>query len=120
MFFVRFSRNARALFTPFILSCAMVMIIHATMAHPAVAAENVAEDGIISINTLEISGLVHTKENTIQRLLPRPIPAQFTRAEVEEFERRIRNLSLFDRVSVAAHGGSMTVRCRRSSRFLPS
>ena len=29
-----------------------------------------------------------------------PVPAEFTQAEVEEFERRVRNLSLFDRVQV--------------------
>ena len=87
----------------------MVITIHAVMAHPAVAAETVAENRGIFIHTLEISGVRHTKEDTIQRLLPRPIPAQFTRTEVEEFERRIRNLSLFDRVNVATHGEKMTV-----------
>jgi hypothetical protein len=42
-------------------------------------------------------------------LLPRPIPSEFTRTEVEEFERRIRNLSLFDRVQVATHDGNLAV-----------
>ncbi|MDP9132880.1 MAG: hypothetical protein M3M98_07090, partial [Nitrospirota bacterium] len=116
---VHLSRNSRALFRPFILSCAMVIIIHAAMAYPAVAAETVAEEGAISITTLEIRGLVHTKEDTIQRLLPRPIPAQFTRAELAEFERRIRNLSLFDRVSVAAHGGSVTVNVQEKLTLSP-
>ncbi len=106
---IHFSRNTRVLFLPVILSCAMVITIHAVMAHPAVAAETVAENRGIFIHTLEISGARHTKEDTIQRLLPQPIPAQFTRTEVEEFERRIRNLSLFDRVNVATHGEKMTV-----------
>lgn len=104
MYSIHLSRSARVLFLPVILSCAMVITIHAVMAHPALA-----EDGAISINRLEISGLMHTETDTIQQLLPRPIPSQFTRAEVEEFERRIRNLSLFDRVKVATHDGTMAV-----------
>ncbi len=104
MCFIHVNRHARALFLPVILSSAIFITIHAAMAHLAIAA-----DEAISIHTLEISGLRHTKEDTIQRLLPRPIPSQFTRAEIEEFERRIRNLSLFDRVNVAAHDGNMAV-----------
>lgn len=97
-------RRARVLFLPVILSCAMVIILRAAPAHPAHA-----EDGTIAIHKLEISGLLHTAEDTIRRLLPRPIPSEFTRAEVEEFERRIRNLSLFDRVQVAAHDANLAV-----------
>ena len=109
MYSIHSSRRARELFLPVILSCVMVITIHAAMAHPAVALETAADDGAISINTLEISGVLHTKEDTIRQLLPRPIPSQFTRAEVEEFERRIRNLSLFDRVKVATHDGKIAV-----------
>ena len=97
-------RRARVLFLPIILSCVMVIIFHAAPAHSAHA-----EDGTIAIHKVEISGLLHTTEDTIRRLLPRPIPSEFTRTEVEEFERRIRNLSLFDRVQVAAHDGNLAV-----------
>jgi len=54
----------------------------------------------IRIERLRIQGLVQTKKETIERLLPRPVPAKFSLAEIEEFERRIRNLSLFDLVAV--------------------
>lgn len=101
---IHFRRHARVLFLSVILSCAIFITIHAAMAHPVIAA-----DEAISIHTLKISGVLLTKEDTIQRLLPRPLPSQFTRAEIEEFERRIRNLSLFDRVNVAAHDGNMAV-----------
>jgi hypothetical protein len=55
----------------------------------------------VTVGTIEIRGLVRTKEETIRALLPRPTPAEYTRAELAEFERRIRNLSLFDHVEVA-------------------
>lgn len=97
-------RRARILFLPVILILVMGIILCAKPAQPAHG-----EDDTIAINTLEISGLLHTAEDTIRRLLPRPIPSEFTRTEVEEFERRIRNLSLFDRVQVATHDGNLAV-----------
>ena len=107
-------RRARVLFLPIILSCAMVIIFHAAPAHSAHA-----EDGTIAIHKVEISGLLHTTEDTIRRLLPRPIPSEFTRTEVEEFERRIRNLSLFDRVQVATHDGNLAVDVQEKFSFSP-
>jgi hypothetical protein len=72
-----------------------------TMHHAAVSeTQTVASDGVFIDNT-EVHGLIRTKEDTIWKLLPRSTPAQFTRAELAEFERRIRNLSLFDHVEVA-------------------
>ena len=53
------------------------------------------------IQKADLVGLRFTKTDTILGLLPHPIPGRFTRAELHEFERRIRNLSLFDRVTVA-------------------
>ncbi len=53
------------------------------------------------IENTEVRGLIHTKEETIWKLLPRSVPGEFTREELAEFERRIRNLSLFDHVAVA-------------------
>lgn len=65
------------------------------------AGNGTVEVAPIYIEETRVSGLIHTKEETIWRLLPRPVPGQFTQAELAEFERRIRNLSLFDRVVVA-------------------
>ena len=108
------ARRTRVLFLPVMLLYAMIIILSAAPAHPAHP-----EDGTIVINTLAIGGLLRTKEDTIQRLLPRPIPSQFTRAEVEEFERRIRNLSLFDRVTVSTHDGTMAVDVREKFTLSP-
>lgn len=104
MYSIHFSSRARVLFLPVILILVMGIILCAEPARPAHG-----EDDTIAINTLEISGVLNTKEDTIRRLLPRPIPSPFTRAEVEEFERRIRNLSLFDRVKVTTYAGTMAV-----------
>ncbi|MCS6287929.1 MAG: hypothetical protein H8K10_03000 [Nitrospira sp.] len=114
MHVTHFSRNVRTWIFSIIRYCAMVIILYAAPAHPAHA-----EDGTIAINKLEISGLLHTTEDTIRRLLPRPIPSHFTRAEVEEFERRIRNLSLFDRVKVATQDGTIAVDVREKFTLSP-
>lgn len=68
-----------------------------------------ADSTSLPIEKAEIHGLIHTREDTITGLLVRPIPASFSPAEILEFERRIRNLSLFDRVSVAVTEGVLTV-----------
>ena len=71
--------------------------------------DNLEDVGSVSIEKAQIRGLIHTKENTILELLRRPIPNRFTQAEILEFERRIRNLSLFDRVSVGVADGVLAV-----------
>ena len=75
----------------------------------ALAANGMADGETVWIDTVHIEGLIHTKQETILRLLPRSVPAEFTRAEVEEFERRVQNLSLFDRVQVTRDGPTVTV-----------
>lgn len=61
------------------------------------------------IEQIDVRGLRYTKEATILGLLPRPIPGGFTRAELQEFERRIRNLSLFDYVKVTVQDHTLDV-----------
>jgi hypothetical protein len=46
--------------------------------------------------SLKSRAVIHIKEATIWNLLPRPFPGRFTPGELAEFERRIRNLSLFE------------------------
>ncbi len=55
----------------------------------------------IEIERAVIQGLRRTQEGTILGLLPRTVPGWFTQAELQEVERPIRNLSLFDRAGVA-------------------
>ena len=95
-----------------------------TLNHPAVssaaqAAQGIAEGDAVSIATVHIGGLIHTKQETILRLLPRPLPAEFTRAEIEEFERRVRNLSLFDHVQVTRDSQSVTVTVQEKITLAP-
>lgn len=90
-----------------------------TVFNVALAAQDTANDDIVSITTVQIEGLVHTEQATILRLLPRPLPAEFTRAEIEEFERRVRNLSLFDHLQVTRDGRSLTVAAQEKITLAP-
>ncbi len=54
----------------------------------------------IDLLRCDVQGLVHTKPRTIVDLLPRPVPGRFSEDELREFERHVRNLSLFDSVRV--------------------
>jgi hypothetical protein len=47
------------------------------------------------------------------------LPAEFTRAEVEEFERRVQNLSIFDRVQVTRAGQNVTVDVQEKITLAP-
>ena len=53
--------------------------------------------------------MICTQDSTIRLLLPRPLPATYGREEIKEFERRIRNLSLFDRINVTVQAPNVTV-----------
>lgn len=85
----------------------------------ALAANGIADDETVWIDTVQIEGLIHTKQETILRLLPWSLPAEFTRAEVEEFERRVRNLSLFDRVEVTRVDQNVTVDVQEKITLAP-
>jgi hypothetical protein len=71
------------------------------------------------IQETDLVGLRYTKAETILELLPHPIPGRFTRAELREFERRIRNLSLFDRVLVTTQGEALRVDVREKITLAP-
>ena len=88
-------------------------------ARSALAATGIAEDETVLIDVIQIEGLVHTTQDTLFRLLPRSLPAEFTGAEIEEFERRVRNLSLFDRVQVTRAGQIMTVEVQEKITLAP-
>ena len=85
----------------------------------ALAAKGIAEGETVSIEAVHIEGLIHTEQETILRLLPRSLPAEFTRAEIEEFERRVRNLSLFDHVQVTRDGQNVTVAAQEKITLAP-
>ena len=66
-----------------------------------------------------ITGLERTKEETILDLLPRPLPADFTEAELDELKRRIKNLALFDWVEVTPKGSELHINVRRKTTLVP-
>lgn len=89
-----------------LMMCTVPLIFLATS---VMGAEGSGQSESVVINRAELHGLIHTKESTILELLARPIPAEFTPAEVHEFERRVRNLSLFDHVDVSVKDGLLAV-----------
>lgn len=85
----------------------------------ALAANGMADGEAAWLHTLQIEGLIHTKPGTISQLLPRPLPGEFARAEIEEFERRVRNLSLFDHVQVTRDGSMLRVDVQEKITLAP-
>ena len=83
------------------------------------AATGLRDSEPMRIEQIYIDGLIHTKSDTITRLLPRALPAEFTRAEIEEFERRVRNLSLFDHVLVARAEDTLNVAVQEKITLAP-
>jgi hypothetical protein len=113
-------RNPLALFTPVCLAASVLLTVSQLLAAGTLRAATGLEDrDPIRIEQLYVDGLIHTKQDTIIRLLPRSIPAEFTRAEIEEFERRVRNLSLFDHVLVARAEDTLNVAVREKVTLAP-
>jgi hypothetical protein len=83
------------------------------------AATGLMDSEPMRIEQIYIDGLIHTKRETITRLLPRSLPAEFTRVEIEEFERRVRNLSLFDHVLVARAEDTLNVAVQEKITLAP-
>jgi hypothetical protein len=111
---------ASATFVRLILTTCLVLALNGQAAPPsALGATGIADNETVLIEGVQIDGLVHTTQDTIIRLLPRSLPAEFTRAEVEEFERRVRNLSLFDRVQVTRADKNMTVEVQEKITLAP-
>ena len=103
------SSSSYILFRLFLAFYLVFALSHPAAVTSAWAANGIADGETVWIDTVHIEGLIHTKQETILRLLPRSVPAEFTRAEMEEFERRVQNLSLFDRVQVTRDGSIVTV-----------
>lgn len=99
--------------------CLVFALCHPAPVTVALAANGIAEDESVWIVALQIEGLIHTKQETIIRLLPRSLPAEFTRAEIDEFERRVRNLSLFDHVQVTRDGQVITLEAHEKVTLAP-
>jgi len=90
-------------------ACFVLALSYQAAVSSALAANGIVDGETVRIDTVHIKGLIHTEQETILRLLPRSLPAEFTKAEIAEFERRVRNLSLFDSVQVTRAGQNVTI-----------
>lgn len=112
-------KNLHVLFRLCLATVLGLVLSHQAAVSAALAANGIADGETITIETVRIEGLTHTKQETILRLLSRSVPATFTQAEVEEFERRVRNLSLFDHVQVTREGSLVTVEVQEKITLAP-
>lgn len=96
-----------------------LVLSHQAAVSAALAANGITDGETVTIETVRIEGLIHTKQETILRLLSRSVPGAFTQAEIEEFERRVRNLSLFDHVQVTREGSLVTVEVQEKITLAP-
>ena len=103
----------------FLALALIVTLNHLAVFSVALAAQGITDGETVSISAVHIEGLVHTEQSTILRLLPRPLPAEFAQTEIEEFERRVRNLSLFDRVQVTRDGDTLAVTAQEKITLAP-
>jgi outer membrane protein assembly factor BamA len=73
----------------------------------------------VVIEQIRIQGLLRTTERTITDLLVQRVPGSFSPAEIAEFERRIRNLSIFDHVSITIHEQVLTIQVSEKFMLAP-
>ena len=74
---------------------------------------------IYAIRELTVEGLERLHADTVQDLLPRSPPSQFTGAELLEFARRTKNLRLFDQVEVEVIDDRVVVTLRQKRTIAP-
>ncbi|MEX5217625.1 MAG: hypothetical protein NW701_07345 [Nitrospira sp.] len=105
---------------PLVLRYGLILFVLAIISGPTVATgQGTLDPGPVLIDQAQVTGLIHTKETTIWNLLPHPVPGRFTRGELAEFERRIRNLSLFDHVEAAVRGRVLVVNVKEKFTLSP-
>lgn len=72
------------------------------------------------VERVVVRGAVRTRETTLLELLPRRPPSTYSAAELGEFERRVNNLAIFDRVEVTHEGSDLVVAVREKWTLIPS
>lgn len=97
----------------------VVMLLLVTSVPDIRGATSQSAEALVQIDRVVIEGTIHTRDTTLTRLLPRPTSNHFTRAELEEFERRVRNLSLFDEVHVTREGSLLRVAVHEKVTLAP-
>ncbi|MFO0735071.1 MAG: hypothetical protein U0270_04295 [Labilithrix sp.] len=71
------------------------------------------------VNRIEMKGIDRTRESTLLGVLPRPLPTTFTPEELEEYERRVNNLAIFDLVTIAIEDDVLVVDVREKWTLTP-
>jgi len=79
----------------------------------------IAPQGLHVVDALKLSGLSATADSTLIELLPRPPADRYTEAELEEFERRLNNLGIFDAVVVRCEPRVLAVVVREKWTLVP-
>lgn len=104
--------SARSSYASFELRTIILFALFAlciVITNTASAGDASGDSESIFIEKPRVNGLRNTQPETIWKLLPRAVPGQFTKPELAEFERRIRNLSLFDQVDVTVQDHQVIV-----------
>ena len=73
----------------------------------------------IKITSIEIQGNESTKKENLIEILPRELPTKMTNKEIAEYSRRIKNLGIFEYVSVLKQGNTLLVNLRRKTTLTP-
>jgi hypothetical protein len=71
------------------------------------------------VDVVQVTGNSSTAERTLLLLLPRQPPAQYSAVELLEFERRLNNLGIFDRVLVGCAGRRLEIDVREKWTLVP-
>jgi hypothetical protein len=85
---------------------------------PAAEGATVTRGGCIT--RLDLAPLRRLRPAVVNDLLPRPLPTCLTEAEVNEFERRLWSLNLFDDVSVTRTPDGLRVALREKWTIIPN
>jgi hypothetical protein len=70
--------------------------------------------------TLEVEGLKRLKRSVVEELLPAALPACVSEADIEEIDRRLWTMGLFDQVSVVREGRVLRVTLREKWTLIPA
>ena len=71
------------------------------------------------MDAVDIRGVKRTRPSTVLSLLPRDPPAGFSADEIDELERRLNNLGIFDAVAVRIEGRRLIVELREKWTLIP-
>ncbi|MBX3331667.1 MAG: hypothetical protein KF722_14760 [Nitrospira sp.] len=120
MHYLYFGRNVWPVVRLWLLVPSLSVMLSPFASAPDVRGATIpSEEDTVRIDRVAIEGTIHTRDTTLIQLLPRPVPDHFTRAEVTEFERRVRNLSLFDEVHVTREGSLLRVAVQEKLTLAP-